>query len=257
MRGRNSLTKRMSRLALSAIVVLLSLGSRLPAQGNTWTARAPMPTPRVGLAAGVIDGILYAVGGANPDTTPSSHLGTLEAYDPKTDTWTAKAPMPTPRSFLAVGVVDGILYAVGGHNALSPNLATVEAYDPKTNTWSAKAPMPTGRTALAAAGLGGILYAVGGGGLPGFLTVLEAYDPKTNTWSTKAPMPTPRWGLVAAALNGSLHAVGGFNLSPGLAALEIYNPKTNTWSTGAPMPTGRGGRQPAYWAVSCMLRAGT
>jgi hypothetical protein len=28
--------------------------------------------------------------------------------------WTAKASIPTPRSNLAVGVVNGILYAVGG-----------------------------------------------------------------------------------------------------------------------------------------------
>ncbi|HVH30258.1 MAG TPA: hypothetical protein VNA31_01135, partial [bacterium] len=28
--------------------------------------------------------------------------------------WTLKAPMPTPRAGLGVGVVDGILYAVAG-----------------------------------------------------------------------------------------------------------------------------------------------
>jgi hypothetical protein len=37
--------------------------------------------------------------------------------------------MPTPRAALAVGVVNGILYAVGGANG-SDRLATVEVFIP-------------------------------------------------------------------------------------------------------------------------------
>jgi hypothetical protein len=39
------------------------------------------------LGAGVVNGILYAVGGAQG----GGDLNTLEAYDPTTDTWTLKA----------------------------------------------------------------------------------------------------------------------------------------------------------------------
>src|SRR5438552_18624034 len=58
-------------------------------------------------------------------------------------TWTLKAPMPTPRGSLAVGVAKGIVYAVGG---ASPRLtSTVDAFDPIGNTWTTKAQMPTAR----------------------------------------------------------------------------------------------------------------
>ena len=46
-------------------------------------------------------------------------VGTVEAYDPTTLTWTAKAPMPTPRTLLAAGVIDGLIYAVGGYNGVA------------------------------------------------------------------------------------------------------------------------------------------
>src|SRR2546427_2552858 len=78
---------------------------------NTWTARTPMPTPRVGLAVGVVNGILYAVGGSCCDPGENANiLSTVESYDPSTNMWTARAPIPTPRVGLAVGVVNGILY---------------------------------------------------------------------------------------------------------------------------------------------------
>src|SRR5262249_28659903 len=76
-------------------------------------------------------------------------LSSVEAFDPASGTWSAKAAMPTPRYEVGAGVINGILYAVGGHNA-STALNTVEAYDPTTNTWSTKASMPTARSAAVA-----------------------------------------------------------------------------------------------------------
>ena len=82
-----------------------------------------MPTPRRYAAVGVVNGVLYAVGGAN-----SGALGTFAAYDPATDTWITRGETLTPRAELAVGVVGGVLYAVGGVN-LFP-LDTVESLVP-------------------------------------------------------------------------------------------------------------------------------
>jgi N-acetylneuraminic acid mutarotase len=104
-----------------------------------------------------------------------------------TGTWSTKAPMPTPRYGHGVGVVNGIVYAVGGYS--TSYLNTVEAYDPSTNTWSTKAPMPTARCCLGVVGVNGILYAVGGVAGIGLLNFVEAYDPSTNTWSTTCWCP--------------------------------------------------------------------
>ncbi len=66
-----------------------------------------------------------------------NRLDLLEAYDPGTDAWTTKAPMPTGRDGLGVGAINGILYAVGGHSdgpvpspAEGVFWTTLEAYHP-------------------------------------------------------------------------------------------------------------------------------
>jgi N-acetylneuraminic acid mutarotase len=68
----------------------------------------------------------------------------VEAYDPVTNTWSTKASMPTARNGLRAEVLDGKLYAVGGHDGVS-SLNVVEIYDPATNTWSTGDSMPTAR----------------------------------------------------------------------------------------------------------------
>jgi len=211
-----------------------------PQLAGHWSSKAAMPTARYGLAVGVVNGILYAVGGYGFNGI----LNTLEAYDPATNTWITKAPMPTARGDLAVSVVNGVLYAVGGVGG-GPPLSTVEAYDPSRNTWSEKSPMPTAREYLAVGVVKGLLYVVGGSGDCGsYCSTVEAYNPATNAWSTKASMPTARCCLSAGVLGRDLYAVGGYNGFFGkyladLRKVESYNPATDAWTTKASMPTRR------------------
>ncbi len=218
-------------------------------QDGTWIPKTPIPTPRHGLAVGVVNGILYAVGGQIAHTGVGGYtefLSTVEAYDPSTNSWTTKASMPTPRGGLTVGVVDGILYALGGYGSQTkPTLDTMDAYDPVRNTWTAEASMPTARGGVAVGVARGKLYAVGGWGTTtGPTGLVEAYDPLTNRWTVKAPMPSPRVALGVGVVNGILYAVGGACCNPGhgsriLGTVEAYDPATNTWTTKAPMPTPR------------------
>jgi Kelch motif len=208
-----------------------------------WTAKAPMPTLRSYFGIGVLNGVLYAVGGeafcglCNPNGAAPTSV--VEAYVP--NGWATRAPMPTVRAGLAVGVVNGLLYAVGGSATGANDLATLEAYDPLTNTWTTKAPMPTARSLLAVEVVNGILYAIGGliQASGQRTNVVEAYDPATNSWTTKAPMPTARETLAVAVANGALFAIGGQSSLGTLATVEKYDPTTNTWSSKAPMPNAR------------------
>lgn len=43
-------------------------------------------------------------------------LNSAETYDPKTDTWTMIAEMSTRRSSVGVGVLNSVVYAVGGYD---------------------------------------------------------------------------------------------------------------------------------------------
>lgn len=60
---------------------------------------------------------LYAVGGRDG----SSCLSTVECYDPHTNKWLPCAPMANQRGGVGVGVVNGYLYALGGHDAPASN----------------------------------------------------------------------------------------------------------------------------------------
>ena len=72
---------------------------------------------------GVVNNLLYAFGG-----TADGLLTITEAYDPQSNTWTSKAPLPAPRKGFAVGVINGILYLAGGSNE-SGLVATTYSYD--------------------------------------------------------------------------------------------------------------------------------
>lgn len=62
-----------------------------------WEARTPMPTSRGGVAAAVMRGEFFVIGGeGNPDD-PSGVFPQVESYDPLTDEWTTRPKMLTPR----------------------------------------------------------------------------------------------------------------------------------------------------------------
>jgi N-acetylneuraminic acid mutarotase len=89
-----------------------------------------MPKGRAGLGVSVLGRRLYAVGGGGGGGPLSSKK--VWAYDTATNTWTAKASMPTARGGLATRVVNGTLYAVGGCCDSNGNgLSTNEAYSPR------------------------------------------------------------------------------------------------------------------------------
>jgi len=183
---------------------------------DTWTTKAPMPTARAGGAAGVINGILFVVGGTSSSAIGGhTDLNNVEAYNPTTNTWATKAPMPTAGFGMASAVINGILYVAGSDAAP----AAVEAYDPATDTWTVKASMLTGQAGAAAGVINGMLYVAGGFGTTGLTSAsVEAYNPATNTWATKAPMPTARGVPAGGVVNGALYVAGGQTTTSNMTA---------------------------------------
>ncbi|HEV2349959.1 MAG TPA: kelch repeat-containing protein [Terriglobia bacterium] len=230
------------------------------AETGTVTVKADMPAPGRDWTAGTIDGILYVGGSAGMCDTSLLGCGLLEAYNPATDTWAYKTPMRYPRYFAGSGVVNGILYIVGGQFWTAYVPQTLESYDPKSDRWTTKAAMTTARSALGAVGFDGKLYAIGGttgrNGPNPILGTVEAYDPVTDAWSTKAPMPTPRAYFAVAAVDGIIYAIGGAtntgvtypNSTRAIRTVDAYDTATNTWSPRAPLPYLTGGEQ-----VACVI----
>ncbi len=224
------------------LVLALGLATVNSAAEDTWTRKADMPTGRCTFSTGVVDGKIYAVGGAKgrTDLLRSMPLQIVEEYQPATDTWTRKADMPTARNALSVSVVDGKIYAIGGAEGIGAPLQTVEEYDPATDTWTNNADIPTARFALSTSTVNGKIYAIGGS-MGGFraLSIVEEYDPVTNIWTRKADMPTARIHLSTSVVDGKIYAIGGTAGAPSYASLttvEVYHPTTDTWTRKTNMP---------------------
>ncbi|XP_065110631.1 kelch-like protein 5 isoform X1 [Paramisgurnus dabryanus] len=113
---------------------------------NKWSSCAPMSKRRGGVGVATWNGFLYAIGGHDaPASSLASRLSDcVERYDPKTDVWTAVAPMSLSRDAVGVCLLGDRLYAVGGYDG-QVYLNTVEAYDPQTNEWTQVAPLCLGR----------------------------------------------------------------------------------------------------------------
>lgn len=213
-----------------------------------WEVRAPVPEPRTEVAAAVLDGKIYLIGGFAKEGV----TGRVERYDPKTDRWTVRAPLPVALHHAGAASLNGKLYVAGGFEgarAWKPSRRLWE-YDPQADRWTAKREMPTARGALGVAVSEGKLYAVGGLGTAGLFRVLqnsganEAYHPPSDRWEEKAPLPTPRDHLAVAAVNGKIHAIGGrfdSDYATNLPLHHIYDPAADRWREAAPLPRPRSG----------------
>lgn len=226
--------------------VVTAMVGGVETQPSTEVAVMPQTTPGVNVPTGVSvtsgDGQAILSWSPVPNAVSynvyygdghNTYYGTVEAYNPVANTWTEKAPMPTPRRGMAVSVVNGLIYAIGGWGGW-PELSVVEVYDPASDSWSTTvpinagtiaagtagkllAPMPTARDDFGFAVVNGSIYTIGGDintfdaalGIPCCTTVNEAYDTVRNSWRTEPEMPTMRDDHDASLVDGVIYAIAG------------------------------------------------
>jgi len=124
---------------------------------DTWTFKEPMPTPRAYFGIAVYQNRIYVIGGtAEWGANGLSPTGANVVYDPATDTWETKTPMPTPRIGVRANVVDGKIYLIGGKSNAT------EVYDPATDSWTTKADILTPRVMGSACVFDKRIYFMGG-----------------------------------------------------------------------------------------------
>ncbi|MEK7474831.1 MAG: kelch repeat-containing protein [Candidatus Coatesbacteria bacterium] len=205
---------------------------------NQWTSKALMPTPRflhsavaVGGRIYCIGGITALIGGVSNTNVKIEYVGAVEVYDPATNTWTAMAPMPTPRGGAgAASPGNGMIYVAGGI-AKGTSTPACERFNPQANRWDARAPfnlpgLPAGpgRVGLvvAAPPSGTVLYAVGGES-----ATLASYDWGGN-WATSGTVygVTERYDRDPGSMVASL-SVSPAHLAVGLTG-SLYLDVTNS-----------------------------
>jgi len=227
------LARRTLTWSLHFFLYSFFLNTSLFAQDGTWTTKANMPTPRWGLGTSVVNGKIYAIGGAtssNGCDYPASSK--VEEYDPQTDTWdTTKTAMPLPRESFAISEVNGKIYVIGGSPVTCANhTSTVQEYDPQTDKWSTKTDMPTPRSGLSASVVNGKIYAIGGYTYDPYLPVgnVEEYDPITDKWTKKEPMLSAGGWFSTCVFEGKIYAFGRWEYA--LQTVDVYDPVTDTWT---------------------------
>ena len=94
------------------------------------------------------EGKLFCVGGWNG----SKILDTGEMYDPRSNRWTAMAPMNRARHGLELVSIGNQIYALGGWNGRKP-LSSIERYHTRSDQWELLQPMSVGRWLMTAVAL--------------------------------------------------------------------------------------------------------
>lgn len=202
------------------------------ASDNSWVTRASMITPSYGGKAAVVDGKIYVIGG---------YYSANNVYDPSTDNWTARTPIPNGVSIDSAIVYQNVIayqnkiYFIGANNT--------EVYDPSTDSWEAKTSMPTSITGSANL-VNGQIYVISGYNYPNanqLMGINEVYNIENDSWTTKTSIPYPVSAYASTVCDNRIYILGGQDPALGnsmdVIFTQIYNPLNDSWSMGAPMPT--------------------
>ena len=227
---------------------------------NTWTLGADMPFAAGSSSSAVVNGKVYVAGGIVYSGGTGNTTNRVAMYDPATNTWTEKAPMPQGRNHAAAATDGGKLYIFGGRgvgsgndNTVANGFDTLQIYDPATDTWqssddagSTLAPLPQARGGTGkAVYYNGEFYIMGGETLNGAGATannvydrVDIYNPTTNTWRLGTSMPTARHGIFPILIGQRIYVAGGGTKAgySNSTILEIYNPGGSS-STPPPTPT--------------------
>lgn len=230
---------------------------------GTWTKMAPLPVGVAEVGVAALDGKVYEVGGTEQvgNGPPTWNSSLTMMYDPTTDTWRQRAPLPHGLTHVGLAALDGKLYAIGGFTNIVHMGAVDSAYvyDPRDNRWSALPKLSGPRGSVGVVAVDGKIEVFGGRrsdkvvkisppGAPamfegfGTVTTHEVYDPKIRKWSRAAPIPGPgRDHMGIIVLDGKVHIFGGrtADVADNLVRHDVYDPKTDSWSTATPLPNPR------------------
>jgi N-acetylneuraminic acid mutarotase len=184
---------------------------------------------------------IYVIGGMNA----AYCLDYNQEYDPKTDTWTTKASMPTPRADAAIAIYQNKIFVIGGttgagvqvrygggDKSLIGTTDANEAYDPASDRWESKSTLPTNMSYIRAGVVGDKIYVIGG-------DKNLMYDASQDMWTYRTPPPVAVWKYALAVVNNSLYLFGGVTSPQSYSwsnITQIYDTQTDSWSFGQSLP---------------------
>ena len=136
---------------------------------SEWERAADLPDPRGHIAAAVLGGKLYALGGQYGHDVKQVDVASCHVFDPASGKWTAIASLPDGRSHFEGSTIvhNGKILVAGGRcNSSTPPrdlVADILQYDPTSDRWSVFGSMPQALMAPSAAIFGDRLVVSCGG----------------------------------------------------------------------------------------------
>jgi N-acetylneuraminic acid mutarotase len=207
-----------------------------------WTERSPMPLPRAGCAAGVLDGQLVVAGGTLWEDDRKVWRERVDRFDPRRNAWEPCAPMPRPHGDAAGVVLGSALYVIGGG---ADGAAGTSVWRFQAGTWSElpEAALPAPRRSPAWAIQDGTVFLLGGyedKDLTSAAATLWSWKPG-GRWEERAPRPGPiRFSPAVASVAGLILVAGGATVENGevrnLDDILLYDPRSDAWSTLGRLP---------------------
>lgn len=206
-----------------------------------WAIGPRLDQARAGLSATVLDGRVYAAGGAGL----ANPRDALEVYDPESGAWRVLKPLPVGLERFGMAVLEGKIYVAGGYSseAGAEPIDQVWSYDPQTDAWSAETALPGAKASLSLVAVNDQLYALGGeDGASG----LFVYDPELQSWNAaEAPDEINRRGAAAVALGDEIWLIGGARNGQATSRVDVYHTLSQTWRRGPDLPEPRAGHAAA------------
>jgi N-acetylneuraminic acid mutarotase len=145
----------------TAVHLMLDLNN--PSAG--WKSAAALPNARNHMGSVAFGGKIYAIAGQTGTDEGLVTKSFVEVYDPATDTWASRKPIPASVSHIASAtfVMGDRIIVMGGEKAHNQQVRECWAYTPATDTWVQLTSLPAPRFSGVANVIGGkIVFTTGG-----------------------------------------------------------------------------------------------
>lgn len=151
---------------------------------------------------------VYAIGGWDGQAVVSS----VEAYNPRTDSWTTVPDLPLPLAQEGAVVTRHRIVVLGGGDAAG-NHAYGTLFVFNGHGWVGGSSMPSPRRALGAAvDAHGMIFAIAGlDNSSSYQSTVDVYNPFTNNWSSGPSLPEALQSPGVVSSGGHIYAIGGWN----------------------------------------------
>jgi N-acetylneuraminic acid mutarotase len=195
---------------------------------GSWAKKAAVPLADNPPNFPRIYGIGFAIGNTGYiglGTANGGAFNDINAFDPVTNSWTKKSPLPIGLELASSMVINGKAYVgTGDTRSIQGYTKQFYEYDPAIDKWTAKADFPGGaRQETSAYGLSDKGYAGLGEDNNSAQKDWWQYDPGTDSWTRKKDFPGSfSYGGSGFVLNGKIYICT-------VAECWQYDPANDSW----------------------------